>query len=124
MNKRDMEQTYNMTTRESILEYGIRFADVYMDTPFHDPNWVLLRYKKNNKAFAWTYEKDGNMCVNVKVDPEWRDLWRSTYQAVIPGYHQNKNHCNTIILDGTIPDNEVKRMLGESYDLIVSGKKN
>ncbi|MBQ8166629.1 MAG: MmcQ/YjbR family DNA-binding protein, partial [Lachnospiraceae bacterium] len=75
------------------------------------------------KAFAWTYEKDGYICVNVKVDPEWKDMWRSTYKSVIPGYHQNKNHWNTIILDGSIPDNEIRRMIGESYDLIASGKK-
>ena len=54
----------------------------------------------------------------MKVDPEWRDFWRNAYTAVIPGYHQNKEHWNTIILDGSIPDKEVKRMIAESYDLI------
>ena len=58
------------------------------------------------------------MQLNVKVSPEWRDLWRQAYEAVIPGYHQNKEHWNTIILDDTIPDNEVKRMIAESYDLV------
>lgn len=40
---------------------------------------------------------------NIKVDPEWRDVWRSLYPAVQPGYHQNKAHWNTVILDGTVP---------------------
>jgi len=112
-----------MKTRKEILDYGLTFQDVYVDTPFHDDNWVLLRYRKNKKAFAWTYEKDGFMWVNVKVDPEWRDLWRGAYDAVIPGYHQNKEHWNSIRLDGSIPDDEVKRMVAESYDLIVGKKK-
>lgn len=109
-----------MTERQEVLDYGMTFDDVYIDTPFHDDNWVLLRYKKNHRAFAWTYEKDNQMWVNVKVDPEWRDFWRSAYAAVIPGYHQNKEHWNSILLDGSIPDNEVKRMIAESYDLIVA----
>jgi len=73
--------------------------DVYVDAPFHDDNWILLRYKKNKRAFAWTYERNGNNCVNVKVDPEWRDFWRSAYASVLPGYHQNEEHWNTIILE-------------------------
>lgn len=107
-----------MTTREEALAYGLAFRDVYRDTPFHDPNWVLVRYKKNKKAFLWTYEYQGQMRINIKVDPEWRDFWRNTYEAVIPGYHQNKEHWNTVILDGSVPDEDIKRMIAESYDLI------
>ena len=55
----------------------------------------------------------------MKVDPEWRDLWRSTYSSVFPGYHQNKEHWNTVILDGTVQAKEVKRMIPESYNLVV-----
>ena len=50
-----------MTNREEVLKYGLSFADVYVDTPFHDENWVLLRYRKNKKAFAWTYERNGHI---------------------------------------------------------------
>ena len=107
-----------MNTREEALEYGLSFPDTYQQAPFHDPNWQLVRVKGTKKAFLWTYEMDGQICLNVKVDPEWRDLWRSTYRAVIPGYHQNKEHWNTVILDGTIPDEDVKRMIAESYDLV------
>ena len=107
-----------MTKREEVLENGLTFPDVYVDQPFHDPNWILLRFRKNKKAFAWTYEKDGHIWVNVKVDPEWRDVWRKAYPSVLPGYHQNKEHWNSIILDGTIPEKEIKRMIAESYDRI------
>lgn len=116
-------ETGIMKKREEILEYGLSFDDVYIDTPFHDDNWVLLRYKVNKKAFAWTYARNGCMCVNVKTDTQWRDFWRDTYKSVRPGYHQNKEHWNTIILDGSIPDCDIKRMIAESYDLII-GKKH
>ena len=107
-----------MKTREEILAYGLTFADTYVDTPFSDTNWQLVRVKQSKKAFLWTNEKDGFLNLNVKADPEWRDFWRSTYESVIPGYHQNKEHWNTIILDGSIPDEDVKRMIAESYDLV------
>ncbi len=107
-----------MKTREEALTYGMSFPDTYQEAPFHDPNWQLVRVKKSKKAFLWTYEKDGYININLKVDAEWRDLWRKTYKAVLPAYHQNKEHWNTVVLDGSIPDDVIKRMIAESYDLV------
>ena len=107
-----------MTTREEVLAYGLSFPDTYQEAPFHDPNWQLVRVKQNKKAFLWTYEKDGNICINIKVDPALRFYWRDRYEAVLPGYHQNKDHWNTVILDGSIPDKDVKAMIAESYELV------
>ena len=112
-----------MRTRQEVLKFGLSFPDTYQDAPFHDENWQLVRIRKNKKVFLWTYERNGNVCINVKVDPEWRDLWRSTYKSVLPGYHQNKEHWNTVILDGTVPDEEIKRMIAESYDLVAPKKR-
>ena len=105
-------------TREQVLEYGLSFPDTYQDAPFHDDNWQLVRYKGNKKAFLWTYEREGFINLNVKVNPEQAFFWRKIYESVIPGYHQNKEHWNTIILDGSIPDRDIKIMIGESYDLV------
>ena len=107
-----------MKTRKEALKYGLSFPDSYQDAPFHDENWQLVRYKGNKKAFLWTYEKDGFVNLNVKVDPEKAYFWREIYKSVTPGYHQNKDHWNTIILDGSIPDKDIKIMIAESYDLI------
>ena len=107
-----------MLTRKEILSYGLSFPNTYQEAPFHDPNWQLVRVKGSKKAFLWTYERDGCLNLNVKVDPRWRDFWSDTYHAVAPAYHQNKEHWNTIILDGSIPDEDVKRMIAESYDLV------
>lgn len=108
-----------MRTREEILDFGMSFENVYKDSPFRDSNWILVRYKKNKRAFLWTYEYHGELRINIKVDPLWRDMWRKAYKAVIPAYHQNKEHWNTVILDGSVPDDEIKKMIAESYDLIV-----
>ena len=107
-----------MTSREEALLYGLTFPDTYQEAPFHDPNWQLVRVSGSGKAFLWTYERDGYINLNVKVTPEWRDFWRQVYKSVIPGWHQNKEHWNTIILDGTIPDEDIKRMIAESYDIV------
>ena len=107
-----------MRTREEALRFGLSFPDTYQEAPFHDQNWQLVRVKGSKRAFLWTYERDGFINLNVKVDPKWRDLWRNTFASVIPGWHQNKEHWNTIILDGTIPDEDIKRMISESYDLV------
>ena len=107
-----------MQTREEALSYGLSFPDTYQEAPFHDNNWQLVRVKGSKRAFLWTYERDGYINLNVKADPEWRDFWRGAYASVIPGWHQNKEHWNTIILDGSIPDDDIKRMIAESYDLV------
>ncbi|MGN0328660.1 MAG: methylated-DNA--[protein]-cysteine S-methyltransferase [Lachnospira sp.] len=107
-----------MKTRQEVLKFGLSFPDTYQEAPFHDENWQLVRIKRSKKAFLWTYERNGYINVNVKVSPEWRDFWRSVYPSVIAGWHQNKEHWNTIILDGTIPDKDIKRMITESYDLV------
>ncbi len=107
-----------MNTRKEVLAYGLSFPDTYQDAPFHDDNWQLVRYKGNKKAFLWTYERDGFINLNVKVDPDMAYFWRSAYESVIPGYHQNKDHWNTVILDGSIPDEDVKLMIEQSYELI------
>ena len=104
--------------KAELLKYGLSFPDTYQDAPFHDDNWQLIRVKGSKKTFMLVYEKNESVWVNVKVDPEWRDFWRKTYPSVIPAYHQNKEHWNTIILDGSIPEDEVKRMIADSYDLV------
>ena len=91
-----------MRTRQQAITYGLSFPHTYVEAPFKDPNWELVRVKGSKKAFLWVYEKAGYINLNIKVDPEWRDFWREAYDAVIPGYHQNKKYWNTIVLDGTI----------------------
>ena len=106
-----------MRTREEALVFALSFPDTYQDAPFRDDNWQLVRVKGSKKAFLWTYERNGYMNLNVKVDPEWRDYWRA-FASVVPGWHQNREHWNTIILDGSVPDDAVREMIAESYRLV------
>lgn len=107
-----------MRTRQEAISYGLSLPKTYLDAPFSDNNWQLVRVEGSKKAFLWTYERNGFINLNVKVKPEWRDFWRNTYDAVVPGWHQNKENWNTLILDGTIPTKDIKRMIAESYDIV------
>ena len=107
-----------MTTREEVLAYALSFPVSYQDAPFHDDNWQLVRVKGSRKCFLLSYEREGHIRINIKVDPAWRDFWRRQYAAVIPAWHQNREHWSTVILDGTVPDEEIRRMIAESYDLV------
>lgn len=70
-----------MKTREEVLAYGLSFPYTYQDAPFRDTNWQLVRVHGSKKVFLWTYEKDRQIRINIKVDPEWRDFWRNAYDA-------------------------------------------
>lgn len=107
-----------MKTREEALQFGLSFPDTYQEAPFHDENWQLVRYKGNKKAFLWTYERDGYVNLNLKAEPMRAMFWRKIHSSVLPGYHQNKEHWNTVILDGSIPEEDIRMMIAESYDLI------
>lgn len=111
-----------MKTKDEIISFCLTFKGVCEEQPFHDPNWTVIRHQKNRKVFAWIFEREGHMWVNVKCSPQWRDCWRQIYPSVVPAYHLNKTHWNSIILDETVPEEEVKRMIGESYDLTMPKK--
>ena len=64
-----------MKTREEAIAYGLTFPDTYMDMPFKDDNWQLIRVKGSKKAFLWIYDREDCINLNVKVSPEWRYFW-------------------------------------------------
>ena len=80
-------------------------------------------FKVKNKVFAILGVKEGVGQLNLKCDPDEALSLRDIFEAVIPGYHMNKKHWNTIILDGSIPEGEIERMIDNSYSLVVRGLK-
>ena len=107
-----------MKTREEALTYGLTFEDAYQDAPFHDDNWQLVRYAPNKKAFLWSFELNGKPCINLKVSTDSKEIWRRAFESVLPAYHMSKEHWITVVLDGSIPDDDIKAMIAESYELI------
>lgn len=106
-----------MTTRQDVIDFCLEWQDAYPDAPFRDDNWTVLRHKSNKKSFAFVYEQEGQMRVNVKCAPADASFWRDAYPgAVLPGYHMNKTHWNTIVL-AQVPEYDVKNMIAESYRL-------
>ena len=79
---------------------------------------VTLVFKVMNKMFALT-NLDGDLTINLKCDPDKAIDLREQYSAVIPGYHMNKQHWNTIQIDGSINDILIKEWIDDSYKLIV-----
>ena len=109
-----------MTTREEALSVALELPGAYLDTPFHDDNWVVAR-RGNRRIFLATFERAGKIWLNVKCAPDWSHVLISNFESVVPAYHMNKRHWVSIILDGRMADEEIVRLIEESYDL--TGKK-
>ena len=77
-------------------------------------------YTVAGTIFAILGEEHGVARVNLKCDPAEALMLRDIFPAVTPGYHMNKQHWNTVLLDGSVPDNEIKRQIENSYQLIVN----
>jgi predicted DNA-binding protein (MmcQ/YjbR family) len=74
-----------------------------------------------SKMFATLADGEGRVNMNLKCDPHEALILREIFAAVKPGYHMNKRHWNTVVLDGTIPRGEIERMVDNSYALVVRG---
>jgi predicted DNA-binding protein (MmcQ/YjbR family) len=77
-------------------------------------------YKVGGKMFALVPRGAEPPRVSLKCDPEWAEVLRNAYAAVRPGYHLNKKHWNTVVLDGSIPDDELEELIQHSYELVVA----
>ena len=78
-----------------------------------------LVYKVMGKMFALVAWEENPLRISLKCDPDLALALRAKYEAVIPGYHLNKRHWNTVILDGSIPEDEILTMIDDSYTLVV-----
>lgn len=80
-----------------------------------------LVYKVCGKMFALTSPDGFPPRVNLKCDPDRAVELRDEYEAIIPGYHMNKRHWNTVVLDGSVSDSLLRELIKDSYDLVVGG---
>lgn len=109
--------------------YMLNKPEVELDYPFGPDVGVP---KVRGKMFATLGEEpvespggDSKLLarINLKCDPTEAQFLRDMFDAVLPGYHMNKTHWNTVLLDGTIPPGEIERMIDSSYALVVKGLK-
>ena len=106
---------------EALREYCLAKVDVEETLPFGPDTLV---FKINNKVFLLASLDAQPLQFNVKCDPDLAIELREEYPtAVLPGYHMNKKHWNTIIVDGTISNKQICRFIDDSYQLVSKGKK-
>ncbi len=111
---------------DSARDYLNAKPETIETTPFGDD---VLVYKVRNKMFATLSvsknELDapfsGMPCVNLKCDPDKAVALRDMFPEVLPGYHMNKKHWNTVVLEGSIPEGEIDKLIDHSYGLVVKG---
>ncbi|MDC0598416.1 MmcQ/YjbR family DNA-binding protein [Gammaproteobacteria bacterium] len=101
---------------EQAKQYLLSKAEAIEDYPF-GPDIVVCKIR--GKMFATLAEQDNIPRTNLKCDPDEALALRDIFPSIIPGYHMNKKHWNTIILDDTIPVGEIERMMDNSYSLVV-----
>ncbi|MEM0953497.1 MAG: MmcQ/YjbR family DNA-binding protein [Pseudomonadota bacterium] len=94
----------------------LSLPETWEDFPF-GPDVAVIKIA--NKMFATLALQGGAARCNLKCDPEEALILRDMFNAVLPGYHMNKKHWNTVALEGDVPGTEIARMMDRSYGLVV-----
>lgn len=102
---------------ETLREYCLKKTGTTEDMPFGPDT---LAFRVQDKIYALVSLETFPTRFNAKCDPERALKLREEHPAIVPGYHMNKTHWNTVVLDGSLPDRLVESIVDESYDLIVA----
>jgi len=103
---------------EILREYCISKKNVTESFPFDEDTLV---FKTAGRIFALV-NLEGDLTINLKCNPARAIELRERYSSVIPGYHMNKKHWNTIYIDGSVPDKDIFSWVDHSYDLVLKKK--
>ncbi|HEX3781486.1 MAG TPA: MmcQ/YjbR family DNA-binding protein [Pseudonocardiaceae bacterium] len=103
---------------EQVAALALEFAEVTEERPFGPDNDV---YKVAGKVFALLSAQEDPPRVSLKCEPSLAVHLREQYEAITPGYHLNKRHWNTVLLDGSVPAYEIAEMVEHSYLRVVAG---
>lgn len=105
---------------DAARQYLLSKPEAIEDFPF-GPDVAVMKIA--GKMFATFARNDALVNINLKCEPDEALILRDIFPAVLPGYHMNKRHWNTVVLDGSIPSGEIERMIDNSYALVVKGIK-
>lgn len=104
-------------TLKQLEDMVLAMPNARLDYPFGEDVAV---YKVGDKMFALISEKSDPVRISLKCDPQLAEVLREKYETVVPGYHLNKKHWNTIICSGQLSDEEIKDFIVHSYTLVTS----
>jgi predicted DNA-binding protein (MmcQ/YjbR family) len=116
----DLEQRFwgcSPMNAEALRDYCLSLEGASETFPFGPDVSV---FKVSGKMFALSILDQAPLRVSLKSEPELAEQLRATHAAVLPGYHLNKRHWNTVIIDGSLSDQLIEDMIDDSYDLVVS----
>ena len=102
---------------KEVEDYVLSMPNSVREYPFGEQVAV---YKVNDKMFALIAEGSSPVRISLKCDPQLSEVLREKYETVMPGYHLNKKHWNTIILSGQLPWDDIKGFIRHSYDLVTA----
>lgn len=102
---------------KTVEDYILSMPNAKLEYPFGEGVAV---YKAGDKMFALISEDKKPVNLSLKCDPELSKLLREKYESVMPGYHLNKKHWNTLVLTGQLPWEEVQALIHHSYDLVTA----
>ena len=105
---------------EFLRKFLLKKKGTTEETPFGPE---ALVYKVMGKMYALIAWEENPLHITLKCDPDFALALRAKYPAVTAGYHMNKRHWNTIMLDGSVPEDEILEMIDDSYDLVVKKLK-
>ena len=108
-------------THKELEDYLLNFPDTWLDFPFGEETSVYKVGDKEageGKLFALIANDSKPLRVSLKCDPQLAEILREKYETVVPGYHLNKKHWNTIICTGQMPDDEIQDLARLSYRLV------
>jgi predicted DNA-binding protein (MmcQ/YjbR family) len=100
-----------------LRDYCLSLREAEETFPFGPETSV---FKVAGKMFALSQLGSDSLRVSLKCEPELAEALRAAHAAVLPGYHLNKRHWNTVVIDGSLEDEDIKEMIEDSYDLVVS----
>jgi predicted DNA-binding protein (MmcQ/YjbR family) len=116
-------------THKEVEEYLLSMPNVWLDYPFGKEVAVYkvgakpgdkVGAKPEGKMFALVSEGKEPVQISLKCDPILAETLREKYETVLPGYHLNKKHWNTMVLTGQLPWEEVQALIRHSYDLVIA----
>ena len=108
-------------THKDFDEYLLSYANVWLDFPFGEGSSVYkIGHKETGegKLFAIIANDSKPLRISLKCDPQLAINLREKYESIVPGYHLNKKHWNTVLYTGQLSDDEIKDLIRHSYELV------